>query len=295
MASSAAVAGNLAAAFGSSSSSSQVVLRNDDRCAIAFFARPGRLRGLDSLRVATRTRATTGCNAGNLVFDAVESASCSTPIDRSSFWLQPLSLSQPCSDMRTLDKWVQDHIVEIVKNIREAPFLQYIFDSKGIRTQRRRVPPSALEHTPSECWNYVRESVTTASPDGLILVRKLDEQTSRLVRDARSLSAAGQCPMQDSLCLRRSLDLTRTCGRDKAAGNTQSTKDGGDGDGDGSSVDVWGVLVQGKGDAGSSCYILETTRAVVPGGTSCTRFCLTRAQCFGPSLQAQMVLMWLQK
>ena len=64
------------------------------------------------------------------------------------------------------------------------------------------------------------------------------------------------------------------------------------GQGEGAETSVWGVLVQARGVPANACYLVKTTRVVSSAGM-CTRFCLTRAKCFGPSPGYQLRNAWL--
>ena len=63
---------------------------------------------------------------------------------------------------------------QIVRNIQEAPFLHYVFDSKGGlgRSQRQKIPQDVLKN--ADPWSPIRESLSKMDPDGVILVQKLE-------------------------------------------------------------------------------------------------------------------------
>jgi len=151
--------------------------------------------------------------------------------------------------------------VQIVKNIQEAPFLQYVFDSKSKfrRSQRQKIPQDNY-------WPYVRESLSKVDPDGVILVQKLEPGCASTCCLAEVLGGGGggeeiSCPLQQ---------------------------------GEGAETNVWGVLVQARRGlhANNACYLLKTTRVSSSAGI-CTRYCLTRATCFGPSYVEQLENAWL--
>ena len=150
--------------------------------------------------------------------------------------------------------------LQIVRNIQEAPFLQYIFDSRSRfrRSQRQKLSQEFLGD--SNYWPSVRDSLTNVDPDGLILVQKLEP------------GCAATC------C------LAEVFGDEQMVCPLQA---------EGAETNVWGVFVQARGLHGASaCYLLKTTRVSSSGG-ACTRFCLTRATCFGPSHVQQLENAWL--
>lgn len=162
------------------------------------------------------------------------------------------------------DRWMEDCVFDIVRNVKEAPVLHLLYDSKGrtVRTQTQSVPEG--KGCAADRWKEMKDSVAETSPDGVILVRHLDEK------------AVGGCWMADF--------------SEELASSPASRLE--EEEGNGSGTDMWGVLVLGRGVAKSACYILETTSVASTYGT-CTRFCLTKAKCFGPSWQEQMQRSWL--
>jgi hypothetical protein len=151
-----------------------------------------------------------------------------------------------------------------VKNIQEAPFLQYVFDNKGRlgRTNRQKVSQDLFDN--AGYWPGLQLSLSEASPDGIILVQKLDPASpvnSPWVDESSSTDGKGApplCPFQ-------------------AEGETC----------------VWGVLVQAKGVNRHACYLLKTTRLCSSFGICATRYSLTKAKCFGPSQIEQLENAWL--
>lgn len=166
------------------------------------------------------------------------------------------------------DRWMEYCICDIVRNLNEAPFLHMLFDSKdssaGVTFQRQRVAES---HNSSieDKWKEVKDSVSKASPDGVILVHHLDDE------------AMEGCCLRDGsfqACMKSS----------NTEGNRSKKCSRG--------TNLWGVLVLGKCIARSACYILKTTSVASSFGT-CTQFCLTKAKCFGPSWHDQVQTNWL--
>lgn len=160
--------------------------------------------------------------------------------------------------------WFRSFCDQIVRNIQEAPFLQYVFDNKGRlgRTNRQKVSQDLFEN--ADYWPGLQLSLSEASPDGIILVQKLDPASpvnSPWVDASSSTDDKGApplCPFQ-------------------AEGETC----------------VWGVLVQAKGVNRHACYLLKTTRLCSSFGICATRYSLTKAKCFGPSQIEQLENAWL--
>ncbi|KDP21649.1 hypothetical protein JCGZ_03320 [Jatropha curcas] len=72
-----------------------------------------------------------------------------------------------------LDEWMKDSVVEIVKNLREAPLLVQVYD-KGETTALKT--EKAVEE---ETWSTVKEKWgkrETPLPEGVIFVEQLDEE-----------------------------------------------------------------------------------------------------------------------
>jgi hypothetical protein len=113
-----------------------------------------------------------------------------------------------------------------------------------------------------ELWQSVKTCLVDSAPDGIILVHRLDEE------------ALSEC------CLNNGNSSAKS-GREDSS--LQAS---------GSSSDVWGVLVHGCKTRCSACYILKTTQVLSSSGTL-THFCLSRAQCFGPSIKSQLQSTWL--
>ncbi|CAK9133700.1 unnamed protein product [Ilex paraguariensis] len=74
-----------------------------------------------------------------------------------------------------LDEWMRDSVVEIVKNLKEAPLLVHIdWHNNGPENLRFRT-----EKASSENWKTLKsewERGTTPSPDGIIFVEKIEDE-----------------------------------------------------------------------------------------------------------------------
>eukprot|EP00897_Mesotaenium_endlicherianum_P008214 jgi/Mesen1/7420/ME000388S06639 len=160
---------------------------------------------------------------------------------------------------RPLEAWFKDAIYEVVRNLQEAPFLHLVFDSASGSKKNERHQVSEELFTKPETWTLVKKSVLQSAPDGIILVHKLDGEE------------VAECIRSDSE------DYEDFDARSETAG---------------SSTDVWGVVVQAKSSRRHACYILKTTRVASLSG-ACTKFTLTRARCFGPTLHKQIENSWL--
>ncbi|KAG0613852.1 hypothetical protein M758_6G134100 [Ceratodon purpureus] len=172
---------------------------------------------------------------------------------------QPCALSCPVNRETNVERWVEESVHEIVRNIQEAPFLQYVFDSTSRfrRSQRQKLSQECFQD--SNYWPSIKESFSKADPDGVILVQKLEPGCSAACCLAEAFGDEEMvCPLQA----------------------------------EGAETNVWGVFVQARGLHTSACYLLKTTRVSSPGG-ACTRYCLTRAACFGPSHVEQLENAWL--
>jgi hypothetical protein len=152
--------------------------------------------------------------------------------------------------------------MQIVRHLEEAPFLHYVFDGMTKEGSPQFQQVSAGETAE---WENIQNQVQAVSPDGVILVQRLGVEAAANCygEEYAETSAAENCAKIES-CPYATVPRT----------------------------DVWGLVVQGRRNPKHACYILKTTRAV---GCShaCTRFSLTRATCFGPSLHKQLENSWL--
>lgn len=154
-------------------------------------------------------------------------------------------------------------IMQIVENLQDAPFLQYVYNTnQGGKPERHRLSNEFFDKP--ESWGSVRNCVLEAAPDGIILVQRLDRN-----------NPSECCLIEKS---------GGTCGFKAARG-----------DQDAADQDYWGVLVHGCKVRCNSCYLLRTTRQPSSTGFT-TYFMLIRAECFGPSIQNQFQrasLVWI--
>ncbi|GLJ12858.1 hypothetical protein SUGI_0199330 [Cryptomeria japonica] len=158
-----------------------------------------------------------------------------------------------------LHQWMTESVMEIVRHIREAPFLYYIFERNVPSTtpKTQRVPQDVLEE--AEGWPNLRNLLRNILPDGVILVKRLDEYSNANEYLTASESGSGN-EMQ---------------GFDEAG-----------------CTNIWGLLIQGRGVGLNACYILKTTEIMSTHGY-CTQFCLKKAKCFGASPRNQLTQSWL--
>ncbi|MQL85650.1 hypothetical protein Taro_018183 [Colocasia esculenta] len=174
-----------------------------------------------------------------------------------------------------MDQWMQECIVEIVRNIGEAPFLVYVFcnndgsasgGGEGVGAALKLV----MEAADPENWLAIRsrwDRGVASPPGGVILVEELqirgddDDGGTTRAREGRNTTLGGGKP-----------------GDHGAAAEASKT---------------WGVLVQGWGGVDcAACYILSTCRVRSVFGF-CTHFCLTRARCFEDTADVQLKKLWL--
>jgi len=170
---------------------------------------------------------------------------------------------------------------QIVRNIQEAPFLQYVFDSKGSlgRSRRQKISEDALKDANS--WSPIRDSLSQVDPDAVILVQRME------------VPSGGGRRSSSACCLPEPFQLTN----DVQEGDEEGDEEREERvcrvlQAEGAETNVWGVLVQARGVHTNACYLLQTTRVSSSAGT-CTRYCLTRAQCCGASHIDQLENAWL--
>ncbi|TMX02172.1 hypothetical protein EJD97_022512 [Solanum chilense] len=166
-----------------------------------------------------------------------------------------LSYSRPLDRVAKND----DRIVDIVKNLKQAPLLVHIYANEEEMEDDDRESSRLwikTERALFENWAMMKnewESGRTRTPDGLIFVEEL--------RDDEDLD----------------LDL--------------------DSDSDEVLMKSWGVMVQGKGidQNGAVCYLLKTSRVRAGRGMDlfCTHFCLVRVKNFRESALKQFKSCWL--
>lgn len=159
-----------------------------------------------------------------------------------------------------VDKWMRDSVVEIVKNLREAPLLVQVFSKRnsdsdnGNGGERKTLTSTSLlteKKAMEEDWSVVKgnwEAGETPLPEGLILVEELTDEEEK----------------------------------EEKKGREKTTK-------------LWGIVVQGRWvGCGPVCYLLKTTRAGLgPMGPCCTHFCLIRVKNFRETVESQLKNVWL--
>lgn len=163
---------------------------------------------------------------------------------------------------RYLDDWMNVSIVDIVKNLKQAPLLVHVYGNdddgdggddergkEGSRPGPRSRPWIKIERAMFENWPIMKhewESGKTKSPDGLIFVEEIRDDDD-----------------------------------EEEIGNQKS----------------WGVMVKGKGidQLGPACYLLKTSRVKAGRGMDlfCTHFCLVRVKNFRGSALKQFKSCWL--
>lgn len=157
-----------------------------------------------------------------------------------------------------LDEWMRESVVEIVKNLREAPLLVQVYPKK--KTCEGETTPSLTteKKVVVEDWPEVKErweAGETPLPEGVIFVEELGSD------EAENNGGQGG---------RRGERTTR----------------------------AWGIVVQGKGvGCGPVCYLLKTSRVGSgpgPGMGFCsTHFCLVRVKSFRETVESQLKNCWL--
>ncbi|CAM8916797.1 unnamed protein product [Rhodiola kirilowii] len=76
-------------------------------------------------------------------------------------------------DHDTIHKWMPEAVVEIVKNLKQAPLLVQVYDKCDERSARLK-----MEKAVAEKWPKVKESWSGSgeAPEGVILVEELEEE-----------------------------------------------------------------------------------------------------------------------
>lgn len=157
-----------------------------------------------------------------------------------------------------LEEWMRDSVMEIVKHIQEAPFLHYVFDRKSPLASLNKQRGYADMFGKVDSWVNIRNSLRDISPDAVILVQKLNQDTF------------SESEEENGICHGNASQSSDQQGR----------------------TAIWGLLIQGRSVGVSACYVLKTTQIVSANGY-CTSFCLTRAKCFGPTPHIQLTNSWL--
>lgn len=157
-------------------------------------------------------------------------------------------------------------IKQIMKNIKQAPFLIHVF-SKEEKSSKASSSTLRLqtEPVPSRSWDSIKNRWTgpgCSVPDGIILVEEL--------RDSEEETET------------KRVDHSRYFSQSQPQSRSSNTR-------------TWGLLVQGRGAVDcSACYILNTCRVLSSVGAS-THFNLIRASCFGETAETQLQNSWLQQ
>ncbi|KAK2637222.1 hypothetical protein Ddye_032014 [Dipteronia dyeriana] len=168
-----------------------------------------------------------------------------------------------------IDEWMRHSVVEIVKNLREAPLLVHVYSDRdgggngnGISTRLR------TEKASPEDWLTIKtdwENGTTPKPEGVIFVEQLRDEGAIAVEEEEEESET-------------STDF---------GGQSEITR-------------AWGVVVQGRGEnCRPACYLLKTSRVGAGPGTGtglgmcCMHFCLVKVKSFRETAEAQFKNCWL--
>ncbi|KMZ74774.1 hypothetical protein ZOSMA_122G00420 [Zostera marina] len=172
----------------------------------------------------------------------------------------------PLISPETLDEWMMESVAEIMKNIKQAPFLIHVF-SKEEKSSKASSSTLRLqtEPVPSRSWDSIKNRWTgpgCSVPDGIILVEEL--------RDSEEETET------------KRVDHSQYFSQSQPQSRSSNTR-------------TWGLLVQGRGAVHcSACYILNTCRVLSSVGAS-THFNLIRASCFGETAETQLQNSWLQQ
>ncbi|KAL3696324.1 hypothetical protein R1sor_010400 [Riccia sorocarpa] len=148
-------------------------------------------------------------------------------------------------------------VKEIVENLQEAPFLQYIYSvNQEGKLARQRLSEQFFEKP--DTWGPVRKCLLEAAPDGIIMVHRLDRSN----------------PSECCLIEKSSEEIGPVLARSEHMDESEILED------------YWGLLVHGCKARCNKCYLLRTTRQPSPNGFT-TYFMLIKAECFGPSIETQ--------
>ncbi|XP_015074437.1 uncharacterized protein LOC107018461 [Solanum pennellii] len=172
---------------------------------------------------------------------------------------------------RNLDDWMNASMVDIVKNLKQAPLLVHIYaNEEEVEDDDRESSRIWIktERALFENWPMMKnewESGRARTPDGLIFVEELRDDEYN----------------EDHNILQEDLNLDLDL----------------DSDSDEVLMKSWGVMVQGKGidQSGAVCYLLKTSRVRAGRGMDlfCTHFCLVRVKNFRGSALKQFKSCWL--
>lgn len=154
----------------------------------------------------------------------------------------------------SLDKWMRDSVVDIVKKLDQAPLLVQVFEENENRDRDEKSGAGTRLETETaveDNWAALKgrwESGEAPSPQGVIFVEDLgngeEEEGERSERESRTKA--------------------------------------------------WGIVVQGRGaECGPVCYLLKTSRVKGLGSACCTHFCLARVKGFRETTESQLKNCWL--
>lgn len=153
-----------------------------------------------------------------------------------------------------LDEWMRESVVDIVKNLREAPLLVQVFAEEDAKNEEKGAAATRMETEKAvaeEDWLTAKgkwESGEAPSPQGVILVEELEEEEEE----------EGERSERES------------------------------------STRAWGIVVQGRGaECGPACYLLKTSRVRGLGTICSTHFCLVRVNGFRETAASQLKNCWL--
>eukprot|EP00271_Cylindrocystis_brebissonii_P004255 TRINITY_DN15890_c0_g1_i1.p1 TRINITY_DN15890_c0_g1~~TRINITY_DN15890_c0_g1_i1.p1 ORF type:complete len:399 (+),score=27.90 TRINITY_DN15890_c0_g1_i1:297-1493(+) len=247
---------------------------------------------------------------------------------RQQQWEHQRKHEERAASVEELEKWLHGAVFEIVRNLKEAPFLHLVFNGTGNSTRgptaRFPISEENLLHSPADTWAGISSGfLKDQAPDGIILVHRLTivDVARCYGKEFVGTMTASPPPCRDShlsgrpdpsehQSCRRSHVSSSSLARSSSVSDLPLPVPSGDTSQasipgslgasalhhpmlpSSSSSDVWGLVVQGRRSSRHVCYILKTTAVHSVGGL-CTRFTLTRARCFGPELHQQLENAWL--
>ena len=148
--------------------------------------------------------------------------------------------------------------IQIVANLDNAPFFHLIFNDKA--PSKHRLRPETVADPDN--WSAVKDVVLSHDPETLILVHKIEDEPSQTINNILNLD--------NGVTIAQGLGLSRA------------------------STSIWGLVVLSKAMEGHECYIMKTTRETSAYGWT-TRFQVTKAECFSPSVHEQLERAWLAR
>ncbi|KAJ8764108.1 hypothetical protein K2173_005013 [Erythroxylum novogranatense] len=155
-----------------------------------------------------------------------------------------------------LDEWTRGSVVEIVKNLREAPLLVQVYSKNNGQTTTLKTEKAVEQNWPNviEKWREKGAPI----PEGLIFVEQLGEEEV----------------------------VDHDHGGKNEEGKRGNDIEGGS---------CFGIVVQGKEvEYGPACYLLKTSSGGSGlGGACCTHFCLMKVKSFRETAMSQLKNCWL--